>query len=201
MVSRAPGTFGPGGASTATPVLVGRAQRGSDLQRTGRNHGGGRTAGPAKAKPSMPTDRNPQEQGAGVFSMAAGYFADRHATNSCCCSCCSPFAAAAHAACRVEPRGVVPLDVVDGHLLVTVQVNDMPATFILDTGAERTLMGEDAVRRLGLERDSWVASTIRGLGGIEQRPNALPRSLRLGDALLRRRTLMGDKASPSARCR
>ena len=44
-------------------------------------------------------------------------------------------------------------------------------------------MGEDAVRRLNLERDGWVASAIRGLGGIEQRPDALPRSLRLGDAL------------------
>src|SRR5262249_21231579 len=65
---------------------------------------------------------------------------------------------------------------------------------ILDTGAERTLMSEDAVRRLNLERDSWVASAIRGLGGIEERPNALPRSLRLGDAGLRRRTLLGDSS-------
>ena len=66
------------------------------------------------------------------------------------------------------------------------------ATFILDTGADRTLMGEDVVRRLGLERDGWVASIIQGIGGIEQRPNALPRSLRLGSVTLRRRTLSGD---------
>ena len=99
------------------------------------------------------------------------------------------FAATAQAACRVEPRSAVPLDVVDGHVLVTVQVNDVAATFILDTGADRTLMGEDVVRRLGLERDGWVASTIAGIGGIQQRPNALPRSLRLGTTPLRRRTL------------
>ena len=102
------------------------------------------------------------------------------------------FAATAQAACRVEPRSVVPVEVVDGNVLVTVQVNGVAATFILDTGADRTLMGEDAVRRLGLERDGWVASIIQGIAGIEQRPNALPRSLRLGAATLRRRTLTGD---------
>ena len=193
VVSRAPGTFGPGGASTATPVLVGRAQRGSDLQRTGRNHGGGRTAGPAKAKPSMPTYRNPREQGLAccTWRLDTSPTAMRPIL---ALLLCIAFAPAALAECRVEQRGVVPVDVVDGHLLVTVQVNDVPATFILDTGAERTLMGEDAVRRLNLERDGWVASAIRGLGGIEQRPDALPRSLRLGDALLRRRTLMGDSS-------
>jgi hypothetical protein len=101
-------------------------------------------------------------------------------------------AATAQATCRVEPRGAVPLDIVDGHILVTVAVNDVAATFILDTGADRTLMGEDVVRHLGIERDGWVASAIRGISGIEQRPNALPRSLRLGATPLRRRTLTGD---------
>ncbi|HEY2619001.1 MAG TPA: retroviral-like aspartic protease family protein [Acetobacteraceae bacterium] len=105
---------------------------------------------------------------------------------------CIGFTATAQAACRVEPRGAVPVDVVDGHIMVTVAVNDVAATFILDTGADRTLMGEDVVRRLGVERDGWVASTVRGIAGIEERPNALPRSLRLGATLLRRRTLTGD---------
>ena len=100
--------------------------------------------------------------------------------------------AAAHAACRVDARATVPLAWVNGHILVTVAVNDTDATFILDTGAERTLMGEDVVHQLALQRDTWVASTVRGVGGIEQRPNALPRSLRLGAVTLRRKTLTGD---------
>lgn len=100
--------------------------------------------------------------------------------------------ASGHAACRVEPAATVPVGLANGHLLVTVMVNDKPATFILDTGADRTLMGEDVVRELGVARDSWVASTVLGLGGYEQRPNALPRSLRLGDVTLRRHTLVGD---------
>ena len=105
---------------------------------------------------------------------------------------CVGFSLTTQAACRVEPRSVVPVDVVEGHILVTVAVNEIAATFILDTGADRTLMGEDVVRRLGVERDGWVASAIRGIAGIEQRPNALPRSLRLGAIVLRRRTLTGD---------
>jgi hypothetical protein len=100
--------------------------------------------------------------------------------------------ATAQAACQVQAVGTVPIEMADGHILVTVRVNDTDATFILDTGAERTLMGDDVVRRLGLERDGWVASTILGLGGYEERPNALPRSLRLGNVALRRRTLTGD---------
>ncbi|HET7882331.1 MAG TPA: aspartyl protease family protein, partial [Acetobacteraceae bacterium] len=80
-------------------------------------------------------------------------------------------AGTAKAACQIEPHSSVPVELINGNMLVTVQVNDAPALFILDTGAERTLMGEEAVRGLNLERDSWVASAIRGLGGIEERPN------------------------------
>ena len=102
--------------------------------------------------------------------------------------------AAAQAACHVAPLGTVPIEWVDGHLLVTVAVNDTDATFILDTGADRTLMGDDAVRRLGVARSSWVSSTVLGLGGYEQRPNALPNSLRLGGVTLRRKTVTGDNS-------
>jgi predicted aspartyl protease len=101
-------------------------------------------------------------------------------------------AGTAGAACRVEPLGTVPLQLSAGHILITVAVNDADAVFIMDTGAERTLMSEAAVHRLGLERDGWVASTILGIGGYEERPNALPHSLRLGGITLRRRTLTGD---------
>jgi len=103
-------------------------------------------------------------------------------------------AAAAHAACQVQQRSSVPVEIMNGNILVTVDVNDLPATFILDTGAERTLMGEDVVRRLGLKRDEWVASAVRGIAGIEERPNALPRSIRLGQAALRRRTHVADNS-------
>lgn len=100
----------------------------------------------------------------------------------------------AHAACRVTAQTTVPIDLANGHLLVGVQVNGAPTTFILDTGAERTLMGEDVVRQLGMARDSWVASTVLGIGGYEERPNARPRSLQLGGVTLRRHSLIGDNS-------
>ncbi len=101
----------------------------------------------------------------------------------------------ARADCLVEPRGTVPLRLAGGVVLITVTVNDTDAVFIMDTGAERTLMSENAVRRLELERDGWVSTTIRGLGGNQERPNALPRSLRLGGVTLRRKTLLGDTST------
>jgi hypothetical protein len=99
---------------------------------------------------------------------------------------------AAHAACVVQPRATVPLTDVDGHVLVTVSINDTDATFVLDSGAERTLVSEAAARSLGLQRDEWVASTVMGIGGVQERPNALPRSMRLGGLTLRRHTLTAD---------
>jgi hypothetical protein len=101
------------------------------------------------------------------------------------------FTAPARAACHVVPQSTVPVEIVRNTPLTTVQVNDVGATFIVDTGAYRTLMGEDAVRNLNLERDQWVATAIRGIGGVQERPDALPRSLRLGTTLLHRRTLTG----------
>jgi Aspartyl protease len=104
-------------------------------------------------------------------------------------------AGVARADCRVEPLGTVSLELAGGLVLLTATVNDTDAVFIMDTGAERTLMSEEAVHRLGLERDGWVTSTMRGLSGYEERPNALPRSLRLGGIALRRKTLTGDTSA------
>ena len=68
----------------------------------------------------------------------------------------------------------------------------MTATFILDTGAQRSVVTQEAVQRLGLSRDEWVGTTMSGIGGIDRRPNAEPRSLSLGGVPLVRRTLNHD---------
>ena len=114
-------------------------------------------------------------------------------------SCCSPSSPCCCLPHRRRPpvassrRGFVPVDVVQGHILVTVQVNDAAATFVLDTGADRTLMGEDAVRRLGLERDTWVEGRpSKALAASSSGRTPCRCSLRLGAAPLRRRTLSGD---------
>ena len=101
-------------------------------------------------------------------------------------------AVSAHARCAVDQRTVVPLNVTAGVITLPLEVNGITATFILDTGAQRSVVTEDSARRLGLERDPWIGTTMRGVGGIARRPNADPRSLALGGVPLVRRTVTQD---------
>ncbi len=96
------------------------------------------------------------------------------------------------AACQVQPRATVPLDLASRHAIVTVEVNDQPARFILDTGAERTMVTVAAVQRLGLDLDQWTGTTVMGIGGLVRHQNALPRSLTLGGVALRHPTVLRD---------
>lgn len=96
------------------------------------------------------------------------------------------------AACLVQPRAEIGLDVVGGTILLPLQVNGITAHFILDTGAERSLVTTGSVPRLDLALDAWVGTTMRGVGGVERHPNANPRSLILGGIALQRRTLNRD---------
>jgi Aspartyl protease len=102
--------------------------------------------------------------------------------------------AGVRAACSVDARATVPLGVADNVLTVPVDVNGITATFVLDTGAQRSLVSVEAVQRLGLARDPWVGTTMSGIGGIDRRPNADPRSLSLGGVTLVRRTLSRDNS-------
>jgi predicted aspartyl protease len=96
------------------------------------------------------------------------------------------------AACQVQPRAVVPLEIASRHAIVTVKVNNQPASFILDTGAERTMVTVAAVQRLGLDLDQLTGTTVMGIGGLVRHQNALPRSLTLGGVALRHPTLLRD---------
>lgn len=96
------------------------------------------------------------------------------------------------AACVVSPRTTVTLDIAAGSILVTAVINDRPATMILDTGAQRSVVTPSAVARFDLAQDEWVATTMRGIGGIERRRNALPRNFSLGGLPLARRTVNHD---------
>nr|WP_294511963.1 retroviral-like aspartic protease family protein [uncultured Rhodopila sp.] len=100
--------------------------------------------------------------------------------------------AAADAACSVTARATIPLDVVSGAIIVPVEVNGITASFILDTGAQRSVVTGEAVHRLNLARDQWVGTTMSGVGGIDRRANADPRSFSLGGVKLARRTLNHD---------
>jgi hypothetical protein len=98
----------------------------------------------------------------------------------------------AGAACTVTARATIPLDVVSGAIIAPVEVNGVATSFILDTGAQRSLVTREAVDRLSLARDQWVGTTMSGIGGIDRRANADPRSFSLGGVPLVRRTLNHD---------
>jgi len=100
--------------------------------------------------------------------------------------------ATAHAGCEMRERGAVAFTLTNGHLLVPLTVNGLGATFVLDTGAERSMVTPDAVQRLNLALDPWVGTTMHGVGGVAEHQNADPRSLTLGGVALQRHTITHD---------
>ncbi len=102
------------------------------------------------------------------------------------------FAAAARGACTIQERGAVTFAPVANRVLVPLTINGIDATFVLDTGAARSLVTPEAVHGLGLASDKWIATTMRGVGGIVEHPNADPRSLVLGGVPLHRHTVTHD---------
>ncbi len=102
------------------------------------------------------------------------------------------FPIGAGAACVVDNKATIPLQASAVGITLPVEVNGTSATFIMDTGAERSVVTAEAAQRLGLLRDQWVGTTMGGIGGVDRRPNADPRSLSLGGLPLVRRTLTHD---------
>jgi predicted aspartyl protease len=100
--------------------------------------------------------------------------------------------ALASAACVVQQRTSVKLQIVGTVVLVPVEVNGISGSFILDTGAAQTVVTPAAVNYFGLALDEWTGSTMRGVGGVERRRNADPRSVELGGVPLHRRSLARD---------
>lgn len=98
----------------------------------------------------------------------------------------------ANAACEVARQAEVPVRMVAGVPVVDVQVNDATLPFVVDTGAQRSLVTDATVQRAALRLDDWAETTVKGISGYERHRNADPASLALGGIALRRRTLAGD---------
>jgi predicted aspartyl protease len=72
---------------------------------------------------------------------------------------------AAVQACGIRPFAEVPVQLSRATPLVQARINSAPVTLLLDTGAERVLLTQDAVRRLGLTVDPRRTFTEQGAGG------------------------------------
>jgi hypothetical protein len=97
-----------------------------------------------------------------------------------------------HAACLVQQRAAIMLESAGNLMLASVTVNGIAGLFVLDTGAAQTVVTPEAVDRFHLALDEWTATTTRGVGGVERRRNAIPRSVELGGVALHRRSLARD---------
>jgi hypothetical protein len=111
-------------------------------------------------------------------------------TMLCCAGLLWP--ALVSAACVVGPRATVKLQIVGTTVLAPMEVNGISGTFILDTGAVMTTVTPDAVSHFNLALDEWTSTTLRGVGGVERRRNADPRSVELGGVAMHRRSLARD---------
>ncbi len=101
----------------------------------------------------------------------------------------------ARAECRVEQLVRVPLTALPGGpLLVPVVLNGVREYFVLDTGAERTVVTPETAAQVGLARDEWVSADIQGVGGRDANRLGRPRSFSLGGLMLRRRAMAGDNS-------
>lgn len=103
---------------------------------------------------------------------------------------CSLLARPVHAAdpaCRVEKRAEIAVALTSGQVTAAGAIDGKPVRFVIDTGAQRTILTEPAVLRLGLARDEWVSAWVHGIGGFERHRNARLTTLELGGIRLRRR--------------
>jgi hypothetical protein len=111
---------------------------------------------------------------------------------ACLLAALLPPATGASAACDIARQAQVPVRIVAGVPVVDVQINNATLPFVLDTGAQRSLVTDATVQRAALRLDDWAETTVKGISGYERHRNADPTSLALGGIALRRHTLAGD---------
>lgn len=95
-------------------------------------------------------------------------------------------AAPAAGACRFDTVAEIRLPPVPGPLVVSAALDGSPVRLVLDSGAERSLLSDVTVARLGLRLDPWTASGLRGIGGETRHRDAQVGTLRIGTLELRR---------------
>jgi predicted aspartyl protease len=75
------------------------------------------------------------------------------------------------AACDLVQIARVPLELKNHIFVVPVTLNGNAIGMLLDTGAQKSLLGEAAVRRLNLARDPRSITSLMGLSGASAQPD------------------------------
>ena len=99
--------------------------------------------------------------------------------------------------CKPKRQAELAVILLRNIALVNLTVNGAPATFLLDTGAERTIMTATAAQRLGVASHYEYPRRMRSLDGAVSSGDARLRSLGLGGtALADFRVLVGFVSLP-----
>jgi predicted aspartyl protease len=83
--------------------------------------------------------------------------------------------------CTVQRTAVLPVALVRGFLLVPGELNGNRAMFVVDTGAEATMVTPQATTEFGLDRDRAHRTIIHGIGGQITTFNARVMSFAIGN--------------------
>lgn len=78
-----------------------------------------------------------------------------------------------------------PIEIRANLMFVPVQINGKPARLLLDTGADRSMVTEAAVERLGLVRDPHRLTRLEGVGGATTNWEVKTHTLVFGNGLVR----------------
>lgn len=98
--------------------------------------------------------------------------------------------------CRLDKVAELPVQRMNNVPVLTVEINGKPASLILDTGSDATVLTRVAARRLGVAEGGAVR-TIGGAGGKAQVAVARIDTLALGPVLLSgARALLADAPAP-----
>lgn len=90
-------------------------------------------------------------------------------------------ASGAEGACKHERVARLPLRNDAGFLNAPVEINGHPASMIVDTGSEGSLISPEGADQFGLSLDPSVHTVVRGTGGLGRLvPNVIVQSFKMG---------------------
>jgi predicted aspartyl protease len=113
--------------------------------------------------------------------------------------CAAPSGFETAGGCEFTLRAVVPVVLRGGVPLVPARVDGETVLLILDTGGERSVLTEAAVRRLHLPRLAGAMTRVVGIGGSSVQSDARSSTLSIGGIALGERAVVVADAAPVLR--
>ena len=95
-----------------------------------------------------------------------------------------------HALCLLGYTGIAMREVATGHQLVELSLNGRPATFVVDTGANVSVLHAPLAEQFGLSEEGGRLGGAIGIGGGGQARQVRIESLQIGEVVLRQQRIV-----------